>query len=64
MTLKFRLMLFNATFLDLQLPVQSVPIITNIVSSNPVHGEVTTLCDKSLRVTSTGRWFSLDTLTF
>jgi hypothetical protein len=48
-------------WLDLQLPVQSVPIITNIVSSNPVHGEVTTLCDKSLRVTSTGRWFSLDT---
>jgi len=26
--------------LDLQLPVQSVPITTNIVSSNPVHGEV------------------------
>jgi hypothetical protein len=34
-------MMFNATFtLDLQLPVQSVPITTNIVSSNPVHGEV------------------------
>jgi hypothetical protein len=26
--------------LDLQLPVQSVPITTNIVSSSPVHGEV------------------------
>jgi hypothetical protein len=26
--------------LDLQLPVQSVHITTNIVSSNPVHGEV------------------------
>jgi hypothetical protein len=26
--------------LDLQLPVQSVPITTNVVSSNPVHGEV------------------------
>jgi len=26
--------------LDLQLPVQSVPITTNIASSNPVHGEV------------------------
>jgi hypothetical protein len=26
--------------LDLQLPVQSVPIITKVVSSNPVHGEV------------------------
>jgi len=26
--------------LDLQLSVQSVPITTNVVSSNPVHGEV------------------------
>ena len=26
--------------LDLQLPVQSVPITTNIVSLNPVHGKV------------------------
>jgi hypothetical protein len=26
--------------LDLQLPVQSVPIATNVVISNPVHGEV------------------------
>ena len=26
--------------LDFQLPVQSVPITTNVVSSNPVHGEV------------------------
>jgi len=26
--------------LDLQLPVQSVPIITKVVSSNSVHGEV------------------------
>jgi len=26
--------------LDLQLPVQSVLIITKVVSSNPVHGEV------------------------
>ena len=25
---------------DLQLPVQLVPITTNVVSSNPVHGEV------------------------
>ena len=25
---------------DLQLPVQSVPVTTNVVSSNPVHGEV------------------------
>jgi hypothetical protein len=26
--------------LDLQLPVQSVPITTKVVSSKPVHGEV------------------------
>jgi hypothetical protein len=26
--------------LDLQLPVQSVPITTKVVSSNPIHGEV------------------------
>ena len=26
--------------LDLQLPVQSAPITTTVVSSNPVHGEV------------------------
>jgi hypothetical protein len=26
--------------LDLQLPMQSVPITTKVVSSNPVHGEV------------------------
>ena len=27
-------------YLDLQLPMQSVPITTNVVSSNPAHGEV------------------------
>jgi hypothetical protein len=27
--------------LDLQLPVQSVPITTKVVSSNPVHGDAT-----------------------
>jgi hypothetical protein len=26
--------------LDLQLPMQSAPITTEVVSSNPVHGEV------------------------
>jgi hypothetical protein len=34
---------------DLQLPVQSVPVTTKVVSSNPAHGEDvvnTTLCDK------------------
>ena len=25
--------------MDLQLPLQSVPITTKVVSSNPVHGE-------------------------
>ena len=27
-------------YLDFQLPVQSVPVTTNVVSLNPVHGEV------------------------
>jgi hypothetical protein len=26
--------------LDLQLPMQSVPIVTTVASSNPAHGEV------------------------
>jgi len=26
--------------MDLQQPVQSVPITTKVVSSNPVHGEI------------------------
>jgi hypothetical protein len=30
-----------AWWLDLQLPVQSVPITTNVVGSNPVHGDTT-----------------------
>jgi hypothetical protein len=29
-----------AWLLDLQLPMQSVPITTDVVSSNPVQGEV------------------------
>ena len=33
-------------YLDLQLPVQSVPITTKVVSSNPSHVLDTTLCDK------------------
>jgi hypothetical protein len=32
--------------LDLQLPVQSVPITIKVVSSNPAHFLDTTLCDK------------------
>jgi hypothetical protein len=44
--------------LDLQLPVQSVPITTKVVSSNPVDGEVysiqhyvkklSVICDRSV----------------
>jgi len=33
--------------LDLQLPMQSLPITTKVVNSNPVHGEITTICDKA-----------------
>jgi hypothetical protein len=33
-------MILIVWLLDLQLPVQSVPITTNVVSSNPDHGEV------------------------
>ena len=32
--------LLSSWFLNLQLPVQSVPITTNVVSSIPAHGEV------------------------
>ena len=41
-----RVMVFSATFnniLDLQLPVQSVPITTKVVSSNPAYGVVFSL---------------------
>ena len=52
-----------AWYLDLQLPVQSVPINTRIVSSNPVHGEVYSIqhfvtCNRSVvffRVNKTDR---------
>jgi len=33
-------MFVNVWWLDLQLPVQSVHITSNVVSSNPTHGEV------------------------
>ena len=33
-------MVVIVSYLDLQLPVQSVPITTKVVSSNPVHGEM------------------------
>ena len=44
--------------LDLQLPIQSLPITTKVVNSNPVHGDITTICDKACQWLVTGRWFS------
>jgi len=46
--------------LDLQLHVQSVPITTKVVSSNPLRRGVleTTLCDKVCQLLATGWWFS------
>jgi hypothetical protein len=43
-----------------KLPIQSVPITTNVVSSNPFMWGVpdTTLCDKVCQWLATGRWFS------
>ena len=38
--IKGPLVVVIAWYLDLQLPVQSVPIMIKVVSSNPVHGEV------------------------
>ena len=37
--------------LDLQLPVQSVPITTKVVSSNPVHGEVYSIQNPPIKLT-------------
>ena len=37
--------------------MQSVPITTKVMSSNPAHGEVYTLCDKVCQWFVTGRWF-------
>jgi len=46
--------------LDLQLPMESLPIITNIVTSNPVHGEVYSIQHYMIvcQRLATGRWFS------
>jgi gamma-glutamylcyclotransferase (GGCT)/AIG2-like uncharacterized protein YtfP len=38
--------------LDLQLHVQSVPIIAKVVSSNPVHGEVYSIQHKVIKFVS------------
>ena len=42
--------------LELQLPVQSVPITTKVVSSNPVHGEVYSIQHYVINLSVT--WFS------
>ena len=41
--------------------MQSVPITTNIVSSNLAQVRSTTLCDKVCQWIAIGRWFSLST---
>ena len=45
--------------LDLQLPVQSVPITTKVVSSNPVHGEMYSIQQFVSDLIATGLSFSL-----
>jgi hypothetical protein len=45
------------------LPMQSVPITTKVVSSNPVHGEVYSIQHyKVCQRLATGRWLSPGTL--
>ena len=45
--------------LDLQLPMQSVPITNDAVSSNLNQARCTTLCDKVCQWLATDRWFSM-----
>jgi hypothetical protein len=42
----------------LQVPMQSVPITTDVVSSNLDQGKVDKLCDKVCQWLVTGQWFS------
>ena len=51
-------------YLDLQLPVQSVTITTNVVSLNPAHGQVNSIQHYAIvcQGLATGRWFSQGTL--
>jgi hypothetical protein len=44
--------------MNLQLPMQSVSIATDVVSSNLDEGGWPTLCDKVCQWLMTGRWFS------
>jgi hypothetical protein len=51
--------------LDLQLPVQSVPITTEVVSLNPAHGKVYLIQNyviQFVRDLQTSQWFSQGTL--
>ena len=47
---------YNVWKLDLQLPVQSVPINTNVVGSNPTHGEVYSIQHYVIKVVSFPRY--------
>jgi hypothetical protein len=63
-SLSFRMVVeFTTTY---ELHMQSVPITTNVVSSNPVHGDVYTIQHYVTKFVSdlrqTGRWFSPGTL--
>ena len=42
----------------LHLPMQSLPITTDVVSSNLDRARCTTLCDKACQWLARGRWFS------
>ena len=44
----------------IQLPLQSVPITTQVASSNPPH-DMCILCYKVCQWLAAGRWFSPDT---
>ena len=39
-------------YVNLQLPMQSVPITTNVVSSNPAHGEMYSIQDYVIQLVS------------
>jgi hypothetical protein len=45
-------------WLDLQLPMQSVPITIDVVSRISIRASCSTLCDKVCQWLSTDRWFS------
>ena len=44
------------TRIDLQIPVQSVPITTNVVRSNPAHGEVYSIQHYEIKFVSNLRY--------